>query len=57
MGEELKKKKITLSCYLRDKQDQPIAAPGDILTIGDDLDETTATQLLAGGSAELVRRQ
>ncbi len=54
MSEGLKKQKIKLSCFLRDKKDQPIAKPGDVLTIGDDLDETTAKSLLAGGSAELV---
>lgn len=54
MGEGLKKKKIRLSCFLRDKKDTPIAKPGDTLTIGDDLDETTANQLLAGGSATLL---
>lgn len=54
MEEGLKKKKIRLSCHFRDKQDRPVAKPGDVLTIGDDLDETTAKSLLAGGSAELV---
>ena len=54
MEEGLKKKKIKLSCFLRDQKDQPIAKPGDVLTIGDDLDETTAKSLLAGGSATLV---
>lgn len=51
MSGDLKKQKIRLSCFLRDKKDRAIANPGDVLTIGDDLDETTAKQLLAGGSA------
>lgn len=54
MDESLKKQKIKLSCHFRDKQDRPVAGPGAVLTIGDDLDEATAKQLLAGGSAELV---
>ena len=57
MEEGLKKRKIRLSCFLRDKKDQPVAVPGDVLTIGDDLDEATAKSLLAGGSAELVSRE
>lgn len=52
---ELKKRKIKLSCFLKDKKDTPIAGPGKVLTVGDDLDEATARQLLAGGSAVLVR--
>ena len=51
---ELKKKKIKLSCILKDAKGVLIANPGAVLTVGDDLDETTATQLLAGGSATLL---
>lgn len=51
---ELKKRRIFLSCTLNDKKGTFIAGPGATLTIGDDLEETTARQLLAGGSARLV---
>lgn len=51
---ELKGKKLRLACTLHDKKGTFIASPGAVLTIGQDLDETTATQLLAGGSATLL---
>jgi hypothetical protein len=51
---DLKKRRIVLSCTLNDKKGTFIAGPGATLTIGDDLDDTTARQLLAGGSARLV---
>lgn len=51
---ELKGKKIRISCTLNDKKGVLIAPPGSVLRVGDDVDETTARQLLAGGSAALV---
>jgi hypothetical protein len=54
MADTLKGKKIRISCTLNDKKGALIALPGATLTIGDDLDEATAKQLLAGGSAVLL---
>lgn len=51
---ELKGLRIRLACTLNDKKGTFIAGPGTVLKVGDDVDETIAAQLLAGGSAELV---
>lgn len=51
---ELKKRQIRLSCFLNDAKGKPIANPGAVLTVGDDLAEDIAKQLLAGGSATLL---
>jgi len=51
---ELKGKKIKLSCTLNDRKGALIAGEGAVLTIGDDVEEAVAKQLLAGGSAALV---
>ena len=48
---DLKGTKIQLSCTLNDKTGRFIAGPGSVLRVGDDVDETIARQLLAGGSA------
>lgn len=51
---ELKGKKIRIHCTLNDKKGVFIAAPESVLRVGDDVDETIAQQLLAGGSATLL---
>lgn len=51
---ELKQRKIRLSCHLNDAKGTAIAGPGAVLTVGHDVDERTAGQLLAGGSATLL---
>jgi hypothetical protein len=53
---DLKKRQILLACTLNDSKGTRIAEPGTILTIGDDVSETVARQLLAGGSATLLAR-
>lgn len=51
---ELKGTRIRLHCTLYDQKEQFIAGPGSTVKIGDDVDEATARQLLAGGSATMV---
>lgn len=51
---DLKGKKIRLSCTLNDRKGTLIAGPGSVLTIGTDVEESVATQLLAGDSARVV---
>ena len=54
---DLKGKKIRLACTLNDGKGTFIASPGVVLKVGDDVEETIARQLLAGGSATLIKTE